>query len=47
MFDLNVKSMVDEMADKSIKSMLSSNISSSVYIVKIRNSNLCTKLFRK
>lgn len=47
MFDLNVKYMVDEMADKSIKSMLSSDISTSVYIVKIHDSNLCLKLFRK
>lgn len=47
MFDLNVESMVDEMADKSIKSMLSSDISTSVYVVKIHNSNLWSKLFRK
>lgn len=35
------------MAYKSIKSMLSSDISTTVYIVKIHNSNLCSKLFRK
>lgn len=46
MFDCNVNSMVYEMADKSLKSMLSSDISTSVYKVKIHNSNLCSK-FRK